>query len=205
MSFFFESTNESIKNTETTVRNLTENQEFLNIDKILKTNIEVTKRQLQQRKFKKFNYLKYKPQPIQEQTMAITQANFNKSYANAVKGNTNIINSKVQHLRKTSKTNILEEPSTLLKKLELLHPAQTPHCRGKSPARVPSTIKQISTNRDKEIEDLRNQIKLLKQNKKKHDTQEQLKRTENKEEHPNPKSSRWPPPQEALLKPTSIC
>ena len=205
MSFFFESTNESIKNTETTVRNLTENQEFLNIDKILKTNIEVTKRQLQQRKFKKFNYLKYKPQPIQEQTMAITQANFNKSYANAVKGNTNIINSKVQHLRKTSKTNILEEPSTLLKKLELLHPAQAPHCRGKSPARVPSTIKQISTNRDKEIEDLRNQIKLLKQNKKKHDTQEQLKHTENKEEHPNPKSSRWPPPQEALLKPTSIC
>ena len=35
------STNESIKNTEATLRNLTENQEFLNIDKVLKTNVEV--------------------------------------------------------------------------------------------------------------------------------------------------------------------
>ena len=58
------STNESIKNTETTSRNLTENQEFLNIDIILKINVEATKCQLQQWKFKKLNYLKYKPQPI---------------------------------------------------------------------------------------------------------------------------------------------
>ena len=40
------SKNGSIKNTEATQRNLTENQEFLNIDKILKTNVEATKRQL---------------------------------------------------------------------------------------------------------------------------------------------------------------
>ena len=33
-----ESTNDSMKNTETTLRKLTENQEFLNIDKILKAN-----------------------------------------------------------------------------------------------------------------------------------------------------------------------
>ena len=79
------STNESMKNTETTLRNLTENHEFLNIDKILKTNVDVTKRQLQQRKFKKFNYLKYKTQPIKEETPAVTQANFKKSYANAAK------------------------------------------------------------------------------------------------------------------------
>ena len=74
-----ESTNESIKNTEATLRNLTENQESLNTGKILKTNVETIKRQLQQRKFKKFNYLKYKPQPKKEQTPAITQANFKKS------------------------------------------------------------------------------------------------------------------------------
>ena len=41
------STNDSIKNTEATLRNLTENQELLNIDKVLKTNVEATKRQLQ--------------------------------------------------------------------------------------------------------------------------------------------------------------
>ena len=116
------STNESIKNTEATWRNVTENQEFLNIDKVLKTNIEATKRQLQQRKFKKFNNLKYESQPTEEQTPAITQTDFKKSYANAVKGGTNIIDLKVQHLRKTSKTKIQEKPPTLLKKLELLHP-----------------------------------------------------------------------------------
>ena len=97
------STNDNIKNTEATLRNLSENQEFLNIDKVLKTNVEATKRQLQQRKFKKFNNLKYKPQPIKEQTPAITQAKFKKSYANVVKGGTNNIDLKVQHLRKTSK------------------------------------------------------------------------------------------------------
>ena len=129
-------------------------------------NIEATKRQLQKQKFRKFNYLKYKCQPIKEQTPAITQANFKKSYANAVKGNTNIIVPKVQHLRKTGKTNILEEPPTLLKKQELLHPANTHHRCRKSPTRVPSTTKQTSTDRDKGIEGLRNRIKLLKQNQK---------------------------------------
>ena len=99
-----ESTNESIKNTETILRDLTVNQEFLNIGKILKTNIGATKLQLQQLKFKEFNYLKYKPQPIIEQTPTITYAKFKKPYANAVKGNTKITDPKVQHLRKTSKT-----------------------------------------------------------------------------------------------------
>ena len=54
------STNERI-NTEPILINLTENQEFLNIDKILKTNEKATKRQLQHWKFKKFNYLKLNP------------------------------------------------------------------------------------------------------------------------------------------------
>ena len=94
-----------------------------------------------------------------------------------------------------------------MKKLELLHPAHTQHCfRGKSPTSLPSTTKQTSTDRDKEIEDLRNQTKLLKYNQKQHNTQDQPKHIENNEEHPEPKkTSRWPPPQEAILKLTSIC
>ena len=91
-------------------------------------------------------------------------------------------------MRKTSKTNIQEEPPTLLKKLELLHPAHAQHRHRKSPTRVPSTANQTSTDKDREIEDLRNQIKLLKQNQKERDTQEQPKHTENKEEHPEPKN-----------------
>ena len=159
------------------MRNVTENQEFLNIEKVLKTNVEATKRQLQPIK-----------EPIKEQTPAITQAKFTKSYAIVVKGGTNIIDPKVQHLRKTSKTNIQEEPPSLLKKLELLHPDHAQHRRGKSPTRVPSTTKQTSIDRDEEIEDLRNHIKLLKQNQKELDTQEQPKHTENKEEHPGSKN-----------------
>ena len=91
-------------------------------------------------------------------------------------------------MRKTSKTNIQEEPRILLKRLELLCPAHTQHRRGKSPTRVPSTTKQTENHRDKQIENLRNQIILLKQNQKEHDTQEQPKHTENKEEHPEPKN-----------------
>ena len=41
-----ESTNEGIKNTERTLRNLTENLQFLNIKKISKINVEATKHQI---------------------------------------------------------------------------------------------------------------------------------------------------------------
>ena len=112
-------------------------------------------------------------------------------------------------MRKTSKTNIQEEPPTLLKKLELLHPAHAQHHRGKLPTRAPSTTKQTSTDRGKEIEDLRNQIIFLKQNQKERDTQEQLKHRIRKlrirKNIPSQKTSRWHLPQEAILKPTSIC
>ena len=147
---------------------------------------------------------KNKTQPIKVRASAITQTNFKKSYANVVAGNTNVIDPKVQNLRKTKKASIQEEPPTLLKKLELLHPAHTQHHRWKSPTRVPSNTKQTSTNRDNETEDLKNQFKLLKQNQKQRDTQEQPKHTENKEQLPSQKTCRWPPPQEAILKQTSI-
>ena len=80
-------------------------------------------------------------------------------------------------MRKTSKTNIQIEPPTLLKKLELLHSAHTQHRRRKLPTRNPSSTKQSSTDRDKEIEDLRSQTKLLKENQKEQDTPEPLKHT----------------------------
>ena len=72
-----------------------------------------------------------------------------------------------------------------MKKLELVHPAQTQYRSRKSPTRVPSNTKKTSTDRDKEIEDLRNQIKLLK-----HDTQP--KHTENKKKHKTSQAKRHP-------------
>ena len=58
---------------------------------------------------------------MKNQTPAKAQANFKKS----VKGNSNIIDQKVHHLRILSKTNIQEESPILLIKLKLLHPGDT--------------------------------------------------------------------------------
>ena len=55
------------------------------------------------------------------------------------------------------------------------------------PIIVPSTTKQTSADRHKQIDDLRNQTKLLKKSQKTHDTQEQAQHSENKEEHHEPK------------------
>ena len=50
------------KNTEYTLKSVTEKEEFEQIERAIKTNEESTKRLLQQKKFKKFNTLKHKPQ-----------------------------------------------------------------------------------------------------------------------------------------------
>ena len=57
-----------------------------------------------------------------------------------------------------------------MKKVELLHTAQTQHRREKGRTRVSSNTKEILTKEDKEIEDLKNQTKLLKQDPRQHDT-----------------------------------
>ena len=144
------------------------NRKLLKIDKILKTNEEATKHQLQQQKFKRFNYL-----PKKYQKLATIQANFKKSYANAIiNPNEHYWSQKVHHLRKQNKTTIHKEPLTLLKKLELLYPAHTQYHCWKPPKSVPSNTKQTSTNRDKETENIRNWIQLLKQNQRQHDKQD---------------------------------
>ena len=124
------------------MRNVTENQVFLNVDKILKVNLESTKRQPQKWKFQKFNYLKYKHEPIEDQTPATT-------HANAFEENNTFNDPKTNVLRKPSKTNIQEETLIFLKKLELLHPAHTLYRRKKSPTKVPSNTIPTSTSRDK--------------------------------------------------------
>ena len=57
-----EKTNEDIRNAECTLKCATENEEFVQIERTIKTNEEFTKRLLQQKKFKKINILKHKPQ-----------------------------------------------------------------------------------------------------------------------------------------------
>ena len=61
-------TNKEIKNTECTLKSVTEKEEFEQLERAIKTNQESTKRLLQQKKFKKFNTLK-----LETQTPNITQ------------------------------------------------------------------------------------------------------------------------------------
>ena len=79
-------TEDSIQDTETHLKNITEGEEHQSIEKTIKNNEANTKQFLQQRKFKKFNHLKYKqnsttketPQPIKHKT------GFQKIYARVV-------------------------------------------------------------------------------------------------------------------------
>ena len=61
-------TGDSFEDTETHLKNITEREEYHSIEKTIKNNEANTKRLLQQRKFKKFNYLKYKPNSTTEET-----------------------------------------------------------------------------------------------------------------------------------------
>ena len=54
-------TEDDIKNTEAHLKNITEREEYQSIEETIKNNEANTKRLLQQRKLKKLNYLKYKP------------------------------------------------------------------------------------------------------------------------------------------------
>ena len=55
-------TEDNIKDTEAHLKNITEREECQSIEKTIKNNVENTKRLLQQRKFKKFNYLNFHQQ-----------------------------------------------------------------------------------------------------------------------------------------------
>ena len=69
-------TEDNIKDTETHLKNVTAREEYQSIGKTIKNNEGNTKHLLQKRKFKKFNYLKYKqnsttketPQPTKHKT-----------------------------------------------------------------------------------------------------------------------------------------
>ena len=61
-------TEDNIKDTETQLKNITEKEEYQDIEKTIKNNEANIKRLLQQRKFKKFIYLKYKSNSTTEET-----------------------------------------------------------------------------------------------------------------------------------------
>ena len=156
-------TEDNIKDTETHLKNITEREEYQSIEKTIKNNEANTKHLLQQRKFKKFNYLKYKQNSATKETPQPTKhkTGFQKTYASVVQS-TNNTNTNVSTTEKFSNTNAENESQTLLNKLKTLNPNKRPQSRGKLPSRSSSKTRQEPSPKDKEIENLKNEIRILK-------------------------------------------
>ena len=157
-------TEDNIKDTETHLKNITEREEYQSIEKTIKNNEANTKQLLQQRKFKKFNYLKYKQNSTTKETLQPIKhkTGFQKTYASVVQS-TNKSNTNVSTTEKFINANTENESQTLLNKLKTLNPNKRPQSRGKSPSRSTSKTRQEPSPRDKEIENLKNEIRILKQ------------------------------------------
>ena len=155
---------DNIKDTETHLKNITETEDYQNIKKTIKNNEANTKPLLQQRKFKKFNYLKYKQNSTTKETPQPTKhkTGFQKTYGSIVQG-TNDTNTNVSTTGKFSNRNAENKPETVPKKLKTLYPNKRPQSRGKSPSRSTSKTRQDPSLRYKEIENLKNEIRILKQ------------------------------------------
>ena len=135
-------TNNVIKETETDLKKVTEKDEFSAIEATIKTNASTAKRQLHQRKFKKFNSLKYKPRVTKDETTEPTNQknNIRQSYTSTVIGN-NITSRIYRNIsRKSSNINIDNERAALLQKLERLNPTNIQHQHANSPTRNHSKI-----------------------------------------------------------------
>ena len=100
---------DNIKDTETHWKNITEREEqkkpIKNHQKTIKNNEANTKRLLQEM-FKKFNFLKYKPNSTTKDPLQPTKnkTRFQKSYASVVQG-TNNTNTNVSITHKSNNTN----------------------------------------------------------------------------------------------------
>ena len=157
-------TEDNIKDTETHLKNITEREEYQSIEKTIKNNEANTKHLLQQRKFKKFNYLKYKQNSTTKETLQPIKhkTGFQKTYASVVQS-TNKSNTNVSTTEKFINANTENESQTLLNKLKTLNPNKRLQSRGKSLSRSTSKTRQEPSPRDKEIKNLKNKIRILKQ------------------------------------------
>ena len=87
---------------------------------------------------------------------------FQKIYASVVQS-TNNTNTNVSTTGKFSNTNTENESKALFNKLNTLNPNKRPQSRRKSPSRSTSKTRKEPNPRDKEIENLKNEIRILKQ------------------------------------------
>ena len=116
-------TEDNIKDTKRYLKDITESEEYQRLQKTIKNNEANTKHLLQQRKFKKFNYLKYKQNSTTKETPQPTKhkTGFQKTYASVVQS-TNNTNTNVSTTEKFSNRNAENESETLFNKPKTLNP-----------------------------------------------------------------------------------
>ena len=131
----------------------TNQEKFKAIQSEIKSNEEAARKILQQRKLKKFNTLKYRPnattQPLTQKEDGIQEKTRNPLYSDILKRKKSNTNLK----RKTSESNTLANKPATVEKLKTLNINN----KGKLPSRSTS-----STNQGQE-ESLKQQIKQLQQ------------------------------------------
>ena len=148
-----DATTTEINTTESSLKSNTNQEQFKAIQSEIKSNEAAARKILQQRKFKKFNTLKYKPnattQSLTQKEDGIQEKPRNPLYSDILKRKKSNTNLK----RKTSESNTLANKPTTVEQLKTLNIKN----KGKSPSRSTS-----STNQGQE-ESLKQQIKQLQQ------------------------------------------
>ena len=135
-----------------------EKEEFQKIKETISRNEEATKRVLKQRKFKKFNYLKQRPDTERNRKTSQTttiQDTLKPTYASILKNNTNVASNSMNQ-----NTNPTGERPTLQQKLRSFTSKHS-RSRSKSPTRKVSKTNQ--QNQSNEIVALKAEIAELKQ------------------------------------------
>ena len=165
-------------------KSVTEKEELEQIERAIKKNEESPKHLLQQKKFKKFNNLKHKPQTSHKETSLKEneKGQPTRTYANALvqgprkrsppqknKQRTERDQSPNVTSRNTSTTDLSnEEPTPIEKKIQFLNPTKGKQARAKSPTRSHSktnyTQNEQAKQEAKEIEQLKKEIAQLEQN-----------------------------------------
>ena len=126
-------TKQNIRETETYLKSVTATKKYFQIEETIKKNEAKIKRFVHQRKFKKFNSLKYKPETTREETLQPTKEPtvFKKPNANAVIGTNNIKYNNHIISHNISNNNAANEPQTFLGKLNAQNPRNLKQRLGK--------------------------------------------------------------------------
>ena len=114
---------------------------------------------------KNLNSLKYKPETTREEKLQPTKepTAFKKSCTNGVSGANNVKFNNHIIPRNASNTNVVNEPQIILGELEAQKPSKLRQRHGKIPSRNNSKTNQTFTSKDKQIEQLKNEIQQIKQ------------------------------------------